>query len=47
MFYKFFDRGEVGDNLGVLVRGLKCEEVKCGMVLCVFGIVKLYIKFEV
>lgn len=46
MFHKLLDRGEAGDNLGALVRGLKREEVKRGMVLCAPGTVKSHTKFE-
>ncbi|XP_008327989.1 elongation factor Tu, mitochondrial [Cynoglossus semilaevis] len=34
MFHKSLDRGEAGDNLGALVRGLKREDVRRGMVMC-------------
>lgn len=37
MFHKSLDRGEAGDNLGCLVRGVKREDVKRGMVLCAPG----------
>jgi len=33
MFRKILDRGEAGDNVGVLIRGTKREEVQRGMVL--------------
>ena len=46
MFHKLLDRGEAGDNLGALVRGLKREEVKRGMVLCAPGTVKSHTKVE-
>ena len=46
MFHKLLDRGEAGDNLGALVRGLKREDVKRGMVLCAPGTVKAHTKFE-
>ncbi|KAL9981507.1 hypothetical protein ACROYT_G010214 [Oculina patagonica] len=46
MFHKLLDRGEAGDNLGALVRGLKREDVKRGMVLCAPGTVKSHTKFE-
>lgn len=47
MFWKFLDEGWVGDNVGVLLCGIKCEEVECGQVLVVFGLIMLYMKFEV
>src|SRR6188508_1956182 len=34
MFRKLLDRGEAGDNVGVLLRGTKREEVERGQVLC-------------
>ena len=33
MFRKLLDRGEAGDNVGVLLRGTKREEVERGQVL--------------
>jgi len=33
MFRKLLDSGEAGDNVGVLLRGVKKEEVERGMVL--------------
>lgn len=44
MFHKSLDQGQAGDNLGALVRGIKREEVKRGMVLCAPGSVKAYKK---
>ena len=46
MFHKILDRGEAGDNLGALVRGVKREDVRRGMVLCAPGTVKSHTKFE-
>lgn len=46
MFHKTLDRGEAGDNLGALVRGIKRDEVKRGVVLCVPGSVTSYSKFQ-
>lgn len=40
MFHKSLDQGEAGDNLGCLVRGVKREEVKRGMVLSAPGTTK-------
>lgn len=34
MFHKSLDRAEAGDNLGALVRGLKREDIRRGMVMC-------------
>ena len=44
MFHKSLEQGQAGDNLGALVRGLKREDVKRGMVLCAPGTVKAYTK---
>jgi len=44
MFHKSLDRGEAGDVLGTLIRGIKREEVKRGMILCKPGTVKAYKK---
>lgn len=40
MFHKSLDQGQAGDNLGALIRGVKREDVKRGMVLCAPGSVK-------
>ena len=46
MFHKLLDEGEAGDNIGVLLRGLKREEVVRGQVLCAPGSVTPHTKFE-
>lgn len=46
MFKKTLDRGEAGDNVGILLRGLKREDVTRGQVLCKPGTVKTYKKFQ-
>ncbi|MCF6233562.1 MAG: elongation factor Tu [Rhodobacteraceae bacterium] len=46
MFRKLLDRGEAGDNVGVLLRGTKREEVERGQVLCKPGSIKPHTKFE-
>jgi len=46
MFRKLLDRGEAGDNVGVLIRGTKREEVERGQVLCKPGSIKPHTKFE-
>jgi elongation factor Tu len=46
MFHKTLDRGEAGDNLGALLRGVKREEVSRGMVLAKPGSVTQHKKFE-
>jgi len=46
MFRKLLDTGEAGDNVGLLLRGLKREEVERGQVCCKPGTVKPHSKFE-
>jgi elongation factor Tu len=46
MFRKLLDEGRAGENVGVLLRGTKREEVERGQVLCVPGSVKPHTKFE-
>ncbi|CAN6452801.1 unnamed protein product [Victoria cruziana] len=46
MFKKILDRGEAGDNVGLLLRGLKRGDVQRGQVICKPGTVKTYKKFE-
>lgn len=46
MFHKTLDRGEAGDVLGALIRGVKREDVKRGMVLAAPGTVKAYKKVK-
>ena len=46
MFRKLLDSGQAGDNVGVLLRGTKREEVERGQVLCIPGSVKPHTKFE-
>jgi elongation factor Tu len=46
MFHKEMTQGEAGDNVGLLVRGLKKEDVERGMVLCKPGSMKLHTKFK-
>lgn len=46
MFRKELDKGEAGDNVGVLLRGTKKEEVIRGMVLCKPGSITPHKKFE-
>ena len=45
MFRKLLDRGEAGDNVGILLRGTKREDVERGQVLCKPGSVKPHKKF--
>ncbi len=46
MFRKLLDRGEAGDNVGVLLRGTKREEVERGQVLAKPGSIKPHKKFK-
>ncbi len=45
MFRKLLDQGEAGDNVGVLLRGTKREEVERGQVLAAPGSIKPHTKF--
>ena len=46
MFKKLLDRGEAGDNIGVLLRGTDREEVERGMVLAKVGSITPHTKFN-
>ncbi len=46
MFRKLLDQGEAGDNIGVLLRGVKKEEVERGMVLAKPGSITPHTKFK-
>ena len=46
MFRKLLDEGQAGDNVGVLLRGTKREEVERGQVLCKPGSITPHTKFE-
>lgn len=46
MFRKLLDRGEAGDNVGALIRGVARDEVERGQVLCKPGSVKPHTEFE-
>ncbi|MCG8379447.1 MAG: elongation factor Tu, partial [Proteobacteria bacterium] len=46
MFRKLLDEGQAGDNVGVLLRGTKREEVERGQVLCVPGSITPHTHFE-
>jgi elongation factor Tu len=45
MFRKLLDQGEAGDNVGVLLRGTKREEVERGQVLCKPGSITPHTRF--
>jgi elongation factor Tu len=46
MFRKILNRGEAGDNAGLLLRGLEKDQIKRGMVICAPGSVKPHKKFK-
>ena len=46
MFRKLLDQGEAGDNVGVLLRGTKREEVERGQVLCAPGSISPHTEFK-
>jgi elongation factor Tu len=46
MFHKSLDEAQAGDNAGVLLRGVKREEVRRGQVLCKPGSIKPNTKFQ-
>ncbi len=46
MFRKLLDQGEAGDNVGILLRGTKREDIERGQVLCKPGSINPHTKFE-
>ena len=46
MFRKLLDRGEAGDNAGLLLRGIDKTQIKRGMVICKPGSVTPHAKFK-
>jgi elongation factor Tu len=46
MFRKLLDQGQAGDNVGVLLRGTKRDDVERGQVLCKPGSIKPHTHFE-
>jgi elongation factor Tu len=46
MFRKILDRGEAGDNVGLLLRGIEKEQIKRGMVVCKPGSVTPHFEFK-
>jgi len=46
MFRKLLDRGEAGDNVGLLLRGVDKEQIKRGMVICKPGSIQPHTKFK-
>jgi elongation factor Tu len=46
MFRKLLDRGEAGDNAGLLLRGIDKDAIRRGMVICKPGSVKPHLEFK-
>ena len=46
MFHKELDRGEAGDNMGALLRGIKREQLKRGQVIVAPGSIKAVSSFQ-
>ena len=46
MFRKILDRGEAGDNVGILLRGIDKEQIKRGMVICKPGSITPHARFK-
>jgi elongation factor Tu len=46
MFRKLLDEGQAGDNVGLLLRGVKKEDIERGMVLAKAGSIKPHTKFK-
>jgi elongation factor Tu len=46
MFRKILDRGEAGDNVGLLLRGIEKSDIKRGMVICKPGSVTPHAEFK-
>jgi len=46
MFRQILDRGEAGDNAGILLRGIAKEDIRRGMVICMQGSVTPHAKFK-
>ena len=46
MFRKLLDQGQAGDNVGLLLRGIKRDEIERGQVVCIPGSIKPHTKFK-
>ncbi len=46
MFKKLLDRGEAGDNAGILLRGIEKDQIKRGMVICAPGSITPHTEFK-
>ena len=46
MFRKLLDQGQAGDNVGLLLRGVKRDDIERGQVVCIPGSIKPHTKFK-
>ena len=46
MFRKILDRGEAGDNVGLLLRGIEKSDIRRGMVICAPGSINPHTEFK-
>jgi elongation factor Tu len=46
MFHKILEEAQAGDQLGALVRGVKRDDIRRGMVMCKPGTMKTYDNIE-
>jgi len=46
MFHKTLDQGEAGDQCGIMLKGVKKQDISRGQVLCLPGSVKTYTNFD-
>jgi elongation factor Tu len=46
MFRKILDRGEAGDNVGLLLRGIEKSDIRRGMVICAPGSISPHTEFK-
>ena len=46
MFRKLLDQGQAGDNIGLLLRGIKRDEIERGQVVCIPGSITPHTKFK-
>ena len=46
MFRKLLDQGQAGDNVGLLLRGIKRDDIERGQVVCIPGSIKPHTKFK-
>ena len=46
MFHKMLEKAEAGDQMGVLLKGMKKDEIRRGQVLCAAGTQNIYNSFK-